>query len=676
MVKLNKCILARKTNSNKTVYLYPKTSADMVYFNENITAEDKIKQLETAHNNINQRIDVITTTPADSINAEEISDARIASNDNQIKDSLNARLRSDFDKHQNDIDEINSFILTRVKEYTNNGEIIKGYRILSGRQIDDVSDTYPNSTIYKFRVEDGVEYTIHFKGGEYRRFGFSDEEEVDLPTLESKGYFGLHDEEKVDVSYTVKNKQGLKYLYVFNTANSVKNYDAKVHITYKVGYTTKEWTNSRIKELIGNNLYEDTDIYSDFNEIKAANTSGTWNDNTYTHNNVSYSFVFNDFGEIDYISASTINDGLNGISKLALSVKYKFDEGTILKISGCPEDGGFIGYFLALCDGNGKVVCTDFGGGMICKIRKTGNYRLRIRFMSEADKTDQYNDIIFRPKLEYVTVQDQINEIKTNKRLTVAAWNCGNFIGGVSPDTLTEDFSGYSGEDYDDFIKNTAKMISSIHADIFGVCECPRYAYRDPDTNEKVYTDDALFNKLFANNYIIHKTETGHTGAGEVGILMHDKVNKFGQVTFKNRWDSSKGKQGSNKFTYAIYRINGKEIFIACAHLIHSIYNVEERKKEIDELTSYCEDYDDAIIFGDFNLHYEYEYDYLYEKGWESANGNIWGFLTTQKGFGNNPIEYPLDTIIIKGNLFISDFKVIDYRFSDHYPIVATIELL
>ena len=163
--------MARKTNSNKTVYLYPKTSAYMVYFNENITAEDKIKQLETAHN-INQRIDVITTTPADSINAEEISDARIASNDNQIKDSLNARLRSDFDKHQNDIDEINSFILTRVKEYTNNGEIIKGYRILSGRQIDDISDIYPNLTIYKFRVEDGVEYTIHFKGGEYRRFGF------------------------------------------------------------------------------------------------------------------------------------------------------------------------------------------------------------------------------------------------------------------------------------------------------------------------------------------------------------------------------------------------------------------------------------------------------------------------------------------------------------------------
>lgn len=32
MVKLNKCILARKINSNKTVYLYPKTSADMIIY--------------------------------------------------------------------------------------------------------------------------------------------------------------------------------------------------------------------------------------------------------------------------------------------------------------------------------------------------------------------------------------------------------------------------------------------------------------------------------------------------------------------------------------------------------------------------------------------------------------------------------------------------------------------
>ena len=133
--------------------------------------------------------------------------------------------------------------------------------------------------------------------------------------------------------------------------------------------------------------------------------------------------------------------------------------------------------------------------------------------------------------------------------------------------------------------------------------------------------------------------------------------------------------------------INGYKIAIFGCHLAWQ--NTEEaasvrtlQKTEI--INTILADYDYAILFGDWNAYSISEYDIFTTNNYKIANNGYLGASNTQPSI--NP-SYPLDNVIVKGNIFRIAGSVLpplyvnghendeNYYVSDHMPYTATITI-
>lgn len=125
-------------------------------------------------------------------------------------------------------------------------------------------------------------------------------------------------------------------------------------------------------------------------------------------------------------------------------------------------------------------------------------------------------------------------------------------------------------------------------------------------------------------------------------------------------------------------KVNNKELTIGTTHLSYTdrFKETESKDKEVNNLIS-CIKKDRYILAGDFNTHKTSKYIKWIEKILvNNDTSNTW---TTKpfsyNGFEETELNWKLDYIFTSRDIKVKETKVIDTKYSDHLPILITLEL-
>ena len=236
---------------------------------------------------------------------------------------------------------------------------------------------------------------------------------------------------------------------------------------------------------------------------------------------------------------------------------------------------------------------------------------------------------------------DGINETITNLNvnyndnydITIATNNMGMFrygIPSITPET---------------YLKNWKQMINDTKFDVFGLCEWA-------DNYETLNTQEVMFDPLVISD------------------------NKEGHKKFESKYQSllNYSLPLSTGFTALVnkIRVHDKDIYIYVVYCMYSEGNEEIRQTEyqaiIDDISN--NNYEYAIIVGDFNAQVTSEYDIFKNNGFTICNGGYLGDFATLR-------DITADNIIFTNNIKLKEFKMLEYTLNtDHKPIVATLTIM
>lgn len=424
------------------------------------------------------------------------------------------------------------------------GKLYRGYSMNTSGVIS-LSPSSPNSNIWQFPVEKQKTYTIHFENGNYRRYGFGNEDISDGLQLETyEGKKPAQEEETVE--YTITNMQDCKYLYVYNSSNDQKTNYVKGIVSldciqnYYAVKADTDITAERLDEISGWENLREKPLTLDRVKLLNSDSSIEWlDDSTAVKDGLTFKFEY-DNDKLVSVNMSG-NSAQGTFTTMICSETYNLKSGTTICFSGCPDDGDFKGYMLALYKQGSKKkwLSADYGNGDYYTVKEDGKYVLRILYKNLSNDTDEDTQkdisVTFTPKISFTpfeSLQQQINQNEENRRLVIGAWNIGEFTCGYrnKDDELTYGYTGnpiyvdksggyykqskdenvynyydaysnltektFSKEDVEKLIasgkvtKKTdtplqaiefRKIISSMNADVFGITESTKYFPTDDE---------------------------------------------------------------------------------------------------------------------------------------------------------------------------------------------------
>lgn len=218
----------------------------------------------------------------------------------------------------------------------------------------------------------------------------------------------------------------------------------------------------------------------------------------------------------------------------------------------------------------------------------------------------------------------------------------------------------------DEQLKTLKELLSKIDAD---------FVITQEDSN---YID--FGQNINANDYI-YKEQYPFFNVNNM-IKVHSKmeISNSGIVFFSTK----------RAISYCTVIFDEEHVVLLCSThpSPNSVKNpIETRKKEYEELFSwingktvlqniYVPEHTHCIIGADMNSTFEEDRfnlsDLSGDNGFSLCNGGSFGWI------GTNLTGEPIDNIIVSNNIIINDFKVLNNEnglYSDHYPIVAELEL-
>lgn len=230
------------------------------------------------------------------------------------------------------------------------------------------------------------------------------------------------------------------------------------------------------------------------------------------------------------------------------------------------------------------------------------------------------------------------NSIEEPKEFKFLAYNVGNFSNGST--------FGYVGNDLESYIVEWLRFFGEYTPDVCCLTESRTYI----DNANTALSKDRLY-------LPIYKYATNYNPSTEYGavVLSNKAQNNIQSGLFATRVSSE------SKYICTTININGIDIFVAVAHLNHTVVGSEEasinaRAAQMAELIAKANGHDNVIIGGDFNIRTISEITPFVTAGYTLANGGIFGTFNTWPE--NEPI-YPCDSIVFKGdNLTLKDFEI------------------
>lgn len=139
-----------------------------------------------------------------------------------------------------------------------------------------------------------------------------------------------------------------------------------------------------------------------FKKIKSANTSGTWNGNTYTYNNVTYTIQTDINNNVIGIKCEGTTTSSNSYLYLTSVASLPIEDNTSITMSGCPSGGSWGGgnstYAFRAVYGNYGAASNDVGNGVT--FNYNSNYK---RFYIEIASNYEIatGGLIFKPMIRY-----------------------------------------------------------------------------------------------------------------------------------------------------------------------------------------------------------------------------------------------------------------------------------
>lgn len=246
-----------------------------------------------------------------------------------------------------------------------------------------------------------------------------------------------------------------------------------------------------------------------------------------------------------------------------------------------------------------------------------------------------------------------------SKSIKFGVYNIGHFAQGQDMSSTTPANRLY--EAY--------RAVGCLDADILGVVEDLTYTggetsktYKYVDT-DKTVTSEAFYNKLFS-----HMAMGVTNGTNVNSVYSQYPLSEPSIVMFNNAAQN-------RYFNHVKCTLEGIDFNVIVTHLDWD--TTEHRYSQVEQIIKYVNDneLEKVIICGDFNSSEGDDTFKMFDvAGFNLANQGIFGQYTT---FAYNGLTASYDNIITTSDLKITNVRVHDdIKFSDHYPITATIRVL
>ena len=281
---------------------------------------------------------------------------------------------------------------------------------------------------------------------------------------------------------------------------------------------------------------------------------------------------------------------------------------------------------------------------------------------SDVNFTINYNFTITK-----LTIQEYSKIINSNPtNLKVCSWNTGMIEFG---------HSGQHPNFMNEKIELLKKFLIEENFDILCVQEDSTTKTLNDgstiDMLQEVYKP--LFNNIYSGNFMLHI------------------YSKYPIIHTETGWFTDAYNDNKRGWAKVVILVDETLVCLFNCHLAWQPEAVETRAaQKLEIFNSLVKDYDNAILFGDWNGNSEEEFNIFKENGYALCNGGYFAFQNTHSAIEQT---IPLDNIIFKGNIFGARYKVYepyrfkidttgkpstneeDYYISDHLPISAKLTL-
>ena len=233
-------------------------------------------------------------------------------------------------------------------------------------------------------------------------------------------------------------------------------------------------------------------------------------------------------------------------------------------------------------------------------------------------------------------------------KIRVMQYNIGHFCYGLGS---SFDEIGLPAELYDEKVEGMKEFFAKYQPDVLGLSEY--WEYLDNAKTHK--SDDVLFDPILP-----YKNQSTHWNALKSDYELFANSN------------ASLGGSGQQYMKSDIC-VNGKTIGLM---VVHFGLTEQSRVTEMTNALAVMDDYENAIIMGDFNTDTSSDRTEIFgmaqEAGYTLSNGGYFGWKNTWNY--TNP-DRPIDNILFKGRIKLKDYQVlsdeVDNLCSDHMPTYA-----
>ena len=248
----------------------------------------------------------------------------------------------------------------------------------------------------------------------------------------------------------------------------------------------------------------------------------------------------------------------------------------------------------------------------------------------------------------FVSAEDNVVRLEP-VTLRVMEYNIGHYYYGLGSD-FTE--TGLPADLYDEKVANMKRFFAKYRPDVLGLCEYWQWL----DNAQTHDADSVLFDPIYP-----YKNQTTQWNA----LKSDYELNTYRQI-------NSAG--SGQKLIVNEICVNGKWIPLV---LVHFGLNAANRITEMNQVITLMNDFDSAIVMGDFNPADATERDSLFaiatSAGYTLANGGYFGWYNT---WNYSSPSIAIDNIMFKGsNIKLKNFEVlyseVQALCSDHVPIIA-----
>lgn len=234
---------------------------------------------------------------------------------------------------------------------------------------------------------------------------------------------------------------------------------------------------------------------------------------------------------------------------------------------------------------------------------------------------------------------------------------------------------------YKEKSENILQLIREIDADIV----CLQELTQDSDINPKIDIPGHIAALGYNSHYFITLTEKDFAMGNGI-FSKYPIASKATEYTHRGKdlknYDNAYADEPRAYIEIQI-EVNGQPLSIGTAHLSYSSKFVPSplRQKEDAKFISLVSNHDKRFLFtGDFNAIPESKLIQALAKKFQHAGPNFSHKTWTTEpfsydGFTANTLDWRLDYIFTTPDIKVLDSKIIQTKYSDHLPVLVTIEV-